>query len=121
MKNKGVRFHTDENGQLNILIPLTREFMRRADKTAHLVARDRDQMILEWFDWGADSWADNIEDNVVHEAEFDTPEEVEAFIGRLRKARPHVQLGDYAPAQTPWGTWVAEHPLIREQREAAIA
>jgi hypothetical protein len=121
MNSKGVRFQRDKNGQLNIVIPLTDEFMQTAERTAAILARDRDQMILEWFDWGAEAWANSLEDNCMTDAEFDTPEEVEAFIERARAARPRFRMADYAPAQTAWGTWIAEHPLNRQQREAAIA
>ena len=48
-----------------MVVPLSRGFMLRADKVAATLGQDRDQMILDWFDFGVPWMADNLEDNVI--------------------------------------------------------
>jgi hypothetical protein len=64
MKNQKCRFQTAKDGNLEMVVPLSRDFMRRADKLAATLGLDRDQMILEWFDFGVPWMAENLEDNV---------------------------------------------------------
>jgi hypothetical protein len=65
MKKQTCRFTTAKDGKLEMVVPLSRDFMLRADKLAATLGLDRDQMILEWFDFGVPWMADNLEDNVI--------------------------------------------------------
>ena len=64
MKKNKCRFQTAKDGKREMVIPLSRSFMLRASKVAACVGHDRDQMILDWFDFGVPWMADNLEDNV---------------------------------------------------------
>jgi hypothetical protein len=65
MKNNKCRFQAASDGKREMVVPLSRGFLLRADKVAAQVGQDRDQMILDWFDFGVPWMADNLEDNVV--------------------------------------------------------
>ena len=63
-KNK-CRLKAAKDGKREMVVPLSRGFMLRADKVAATLGQDRDQMILDWFDFGVPWMADNLEDNVI--------------------------------------------------------
>lgn len=111
MKKNKCRFQTAKDGKREMVVPLSRDFMRTADKMAALLGQDRDQMILDWFDWGVPCLADNLEDNVITHAEFKSEADCLAYIGRMG-------WSGHAPLRTGKTCWIAEHPFDRERRLA---
>ena len=120
-KKKSCRFQTAKDGSLEIVIPLNAEVVQTAEKTARIIGVDQDKMVLEWFNDLVPCIAEMIEDQCIDVATFATQKDAEAFLVRLRDAKPWMSP-QYAPYEESGGEWVIKHPrsIALEERLAEL-
>jgi hypothetical protein len=116
-KKKSCRFQTAKDGSLEIVLPLNPEVVQTAEKTARIIGVDHNEMVLEWFNDLVPCLAEMIEEQCADCATFATREDAEAFLGRLRAAKPWLS-SEYVPVETDCGSWAIEYPI--EKAQAAI-
>lgn len=110
MKKQKCRFQTATDGKREMVVPLSRDFLRTAEKMAKLLNKDRDQLVLEWFDFSVPHLADQLEDNALAYSAFKTEAECLEFIDRIG-------WDTHTPLRISRGCWKAEHPFDRLRRE----